>query len=179
MEELRTLYFTALKDVQWCQPENFDFSCSRSRRWLLEQGSLSRMLAEQCQSLSVDLLTNQNMAASELTAQESHKISDQSCWLREVILKGDDKAWVLGRTLIPESSLIDQQYDLSRQGDIPLGLTVFSAEDVRRDALEVGIANTPNGELLARRSRLWMNNKPMLVAELFLPDAPIYIKEKA
>ncbi|MCG6354273.1 chorismate lyase, partial [Vibrio alginolyticus] len=27
-------------------------------------------------------------------------------------------------------------------------------------------------------SRLWMNDKPMLVAELFLPDSLIYSKER-
>ena len=40
----------------------------------------------------------------------------------------------------------------------------------------VGWAETPDGKMLARRSRLWMNHKPMLVAELFLPTAPMYTK---
>ncbi|NMV42792.1 chorismate lyase, partial [Vibrio parahaemolyticus] len=30
---------------------------------------------------------------------------------------------------------------------------------------------------LARRSRLWMNHKPRLVAELFLSNSPVYAKE--
>ena len=70
-----------------------------------------------------------------------------------------------------------QEYDLARQGEIPLGLTVFSANDVKRDALQVGLVELDGKQLLARRSRLWMNHKPMLVAELFLPTAPIYAKE--
>ena len=70
-----------------------------------------------------------------------------------------------------------QQFDLTSQGEIPLGLTVFNAENVKRDALQVGWAETPDGQFLARRSRLWMNHKPMLVAELFLPTAPMYSKE--
>jgi chorismate--pyruvate lyase len=97
--------------------------------------------------------------------------------LRKVILKGDDTPWVLGRTLIPRVTLDDQHSDLSQQGNIPLGLTVFSAENVKRDALQVGWVIAGDERLLARRSRLWMNHKPMLVAELFLLTAPIYSKE--
>ncbi len=41
--------------------------------------------------------------------------------LREVVLCGDDCPWVVGRTLIPRTTLVDQQYDLAQQGDIPLG----------------------------------------------------------
>ncbi|MCC4785334.1 chorismate lyase, partial [Vibrio lentus] len=48
---------------------------------------------------------------------------------------------------------------------------------VKRDALQVGWVIAGDERLLARRSRLWMNHKPMLVAELFLPTSPIYSKE--
>ncbi|WP_227631617.1 chorismate lyase [Klebsiella pneumoniae] len=54
----------------------------------------------------------------------------------------------------------------------------FSADNVKRDALQVGWVETELGRLLARRSRLWMNNKPMLVTELFLATSPIYSKER-
>ncbi len=57
-------------------------------------------------------------------------------------------------------------------------MTVFGADKVMRDALQVGWVNTPDGRLLSRRSRLWMNDKPMLVAELFLSDSPVYSKEQ-
>ena len=94
-----------------------------------------------------------------------------------MVLKGDSCPWVLGRTLIPQSSIAGQPFNLEHQGETPLGLTVFSANDVKRDALKVGWAITKDGEFLARRSRLWINQKPMLVAELFLPSAPIYYED--
>lgn len=174
MDELRSLYFTALKNVSWQQPDCFSFEDNRSRQWLMESGSLSRLLAQECQTLSVNLLTNETVVAGKLSTQERGCLAAEDCLVREVILSGDDHEWVLGRTLIPLSSMQDQQHDLAKQGDIPLGLTVFSAENVKRDALEVGWAETPQGRLLARRSRLWMNHKPMLVAELFLPNSPMY-----
>lgn len=178
MDELKSLYLTALKSVTWQSPEHFSYRDEHSKRWLLESGSLSRLLAQKCSHLGVDLLNNSTVESDALTIDELNRLPAESCLLREVVLSGDASPWVIGRTLIPVSSLQGQQSDLARQGTIPLGLTVFSAEDVRRDGLELGWAKLPTGDLMARRSTLWMNHKPMLVAELFLPDAPIYTKEK-
>ncbi|MGF1722921.1 chorismate lyase [Vibrio kyushuensis] len=172
-----SLYLSALLQVNWQDPSDFDFPSQQSRSWLLELGSLSRLLERHCQALTVDLLHNRIVKAERLNEQEISLLSPEQCLLRKVVLKGDGIPWVLGRTLIPSSSIADQQHDLTEQGEIPLGLTVFSTNDVKRDALQVGWAETEQGRFLARRSRLWMNNKPMLVAELFLPASPIYVKE--
>jgi chorismate--pyruvate lyase len=177
MNQSTALYLSALRQVDWQEPDNFSFPNLRAKQWLLEQGSLSRLLASYCQTLSVDLLHNKIVKAERLNAEEIALLSNEACLLRKVVLKGDSEPWILGRTLIPQSSLGGQEYDLSQQGEIPLGLTVFSADNVKRDALQVGIAQTDDGAFLARRSRLWMNHKPMLVAELFLPNAPIYQQE--
>ncbi len=178
MDELKSLYLTALKSVTWQKPEHFSYRDESAKRWLLESGSLSRLLAERCHHLGVDLLHNDTIESGALTRDEQRRLPVETCLLREVVLSGDASPWVIGRTLIPISSLEGQQADLARQGTIPLGLTVFNAEDVHRDGLELGWATLPAGDLMARRSTLWMNHKPMLVAELFLPDAPIYTKEK-
>jgi len=143
----------------------------------MEQGSLSRKLGKCCQHLSVALLHNQVVERSIVQQDEQYLLSSSDCLLRKVILNGDDEPWVLGRTLIPRVTLEDKHSDLSQQGNVPLGLTVFSAENVERDALQVGWVIAGDERLLARRSRLWMNHKPMLVAELFLPTSPIYSKE--
>ncbi len=165
-------------NVDWQNTENFNFPSESAKQWLMEQGSLSRRLGACCQHLSVELLHNQTVEQENLKDDEKQLLSSLDCLLREVVLQGDGSPWVLGRTLIPRETLQDQPYDLSRQGEIPLGLTVFSADNVKRDALQVGWVESEQGLLLARRSRLWMNHKPMLVAELFLPTSPIYSKER-
>nr|WP_070962933.1 chorismate lyase [Vibrio sonorensis] len=169
MNDSTSLYLSALRKINWQEPDKFSFLSEYAKGWLLEQGSLSRLLSANCQKLTVDLLHNRTVKAERLNKAEIALLSEESCLLRKVVLKGDDTPWVLGRTLIPKSSLSGQSFDLTQQGNIPLGLTVFSTENVERDALQVGVVETPDGYLLARRSRLWMNNKPMLVAELFLP----------
>ncbi|KJY81654.1 chorismate--pyruvate lyase [Vibrio galatheae] len=179
MNQPTALYLSALRQVDWQQPDHFSFPTQSAKTWLLEQGSLSRLLESYCQTLSVDLLHNKVVREDKLNAQEIELLTKEACLLRKVVLKGDGESWVLGRTLIPHSSMLGQKYDLAQQGEIPLGLTVFSANNVKRDALQVGIVEVDGQRLLARRSRLWMNHKPMLVAELFLPTAPIYAKESA
>ncbi len=178
MNQPTSRYFTSLLEVEWQKPEQFEFPDEFSKHWLEEQGSLSRRLKLHCQALTVELLQNRIITANILKPDERQLLPAQDCLLREVVLHGDDNPWVIGRTLIPRTTLVDQPYDLVEQGDIPLGLTVFSADNVDRDSLQIGWVNLPQGRLLARRSRLWMNHKPMLVAELFLSHSPIYAKEK-
>ncbi len=178
MNQSISLYLTALGQVNWLAPEEFNFPNSNAKSWLLEQESLSHRLSAYCQSLTVDLQYNHWVDASSLTESESNLLNLEKCLLRKVILQGDGHSWVVGRTLIPQSSIDGQPHDLQQQGEVPLGVTVFSAEKVKRDALQVGWVETSDGRLLARRSRLWMNDKPMLVAELFLSNSPVYLREQ-
>lgn len=178
MNELISFYITALKQISWQDITQFEPSDEISLPWLQEKGSLSRRLKDNCEKLSVNLLKNIMIPAQSISIQEKERLSDSPCLLREVVLSGDDEEWLVARTLIPEASMEAESHNLIEQGEIPLGLTVFSTDNVYRDALEFGWAETPSGALIARRSRLWMNGKPMLVAELFLPGAPIYSKEK-
>ncbi len=177
MNQQYALYLEGIRKVKWQSPDDIELSNDLAKAWLTEQGSLSRRLEQHCRALSVSRMQQQMIAYGDLSESERNKLPQESCLQREVILCGDDQEWVLGRTLIPESARKNRQHDFSNQGDIPLGNTIFSTDNVRRDALEFGYVDVAGSHLLARRSRLWMDEKPMLVAELFLPDAPIYQKE--
>lgn len=166
--------FKSLNDIDWQRDDAFDFSASLDSSWLLEQGSLSRLFLQHCQKLSAHVVQNIRLEADQLTDFQRCMIGDEACLLREVVLAADDEAWLLGSTLIPISSLSDAQFDLAKQGTVPLGLTVFQAQEVKRNGLHLGMLDTDLGHLAARCSRLWMNDKPMLVTELFLPRSPIY-----
>lgn len=179
MNQSISLYLAALGQVDWLAPEEFVFPDLNAKSWLLEQESLSHRLSTHCRNLTVDLQYNHWVDAFSLTDSETFLLSQEKCLLRKVILQGDGNPWVVGRTLIPQSSMDSQPSDLEQQGEVPLGVTVFNAETVMRDALQVGWAEIGEQRLLARRSRLWMNEKPMLVAELFLCDSPVYSKEQS
>lgn len=182
MKQGYSAYFNYFTTLDWQSAADFQFSEQHDIQWLQEQGSLSQRFSLQCQHLVAEVVRNQLVSVNELTDFQKkmllqHQSHDQDCLIRDVILAADGVPWLLGSTIIPRSSLSDEQFDLSQQGEVPLGLTVFQAQQVARDQLHLSTVESPLGELAARSSRLWMNHKPMLVAELFLPPSPIYRKE--
>lgn len=171
-------YLHALSTANWQTLEQFVFPSPTAKEWLTEQGSLSRRIKQSCTSLSVELVSNHEHHMSQMTGEEIGMLSQEDSWLREVVLLGDNTPWVLGRTLMPVSTMKVGQFDLSQQGTIPLGVTVFSSANAKRDSLMVASVDINGSTLLARRSRLWMSESPCLVAELFLPESPVYAMEK-
>lgn len=105
MTELISFYIAELKKIDWQDIQTIEPSDEISFHWLLEKGSLSRRLEKICSKLSVTLLHNSMISSDQMTADEKGLLSDSRCLLREVVLTGDDKNWVIGRTLIPETSL--------------------------------------------------------------------------
>ena len=171
-------YLSLLEHVTWQKSEYFYFPNHLARQWLLESGSLSRLMKTHCRELSVDVLQNSWSDALSLTSTEKCLLfSPESYLLRQVLLSGDGVPWVLGHTLIAQSESYQLSDDVFRLGTHLLGDFVFQAQHVRRDELQVAEVKTEDGVLWARRSRLWMEHQPMLVTELFLPGAPVYSKE--
>lgn len=172
-------YLKILSQARWQSPDQFQSMSANVLQWLTEQGSLSHRLNAECDHLSVEVVSNTQSCADRITDEEIERLAHEDCWLREVVLLGDEQPWVIGRTLMSLSAMGQGDYDISQQGDTPLGVTVFSNADTKRDALEIAQINTSDGVLFARRSRLWVAGHPILVAELFLPHSPVYKMENA
>lgn len=170
-------YLKILRQTQWQSPDEFPHLNRHASQWLTEQGSLSHKLAEHCQHFSVEVVRNEASPLHTMSQEEMELLDHEPCWLREVVLSGDNQPWVIGRTLMSLESMDRSQYDISQQGTVPIGVTIFSSADTSRDALQVAQIATPEGDLFARRSRLWVKGHPILVAELFLPESPIYQQE--
>ncbi|CAH0527327.1 chorismate lyase [Vibrio hippocampi] len=170
-------YRKIINQAQWQTPEQFQFASEHVKQWLMEQGSLTHKLLQQCQNLTVDVVTNAQCQIADIAPSESELLEDTHCWLREVVLHGDSVPWLVGRTLMPVLGMEMGNYNLSHQGNTPLGETVFASQNTARDALELTQVTVDGMPLYARRSRIWVDQTPMLVTELFLPDAPIYIAE--
>ncbi|ODP99937.1 MULTISPECIES: chorismate lyase [Salinivibrio] len=177
MSDLNQTYLAALKQARWERPDIAALKRSQHGSWLLESHSMTARLKRHCQRFDVDVVNVYQLTPDKLTTDEVALIGHEACVVREVILKGDGHAWVCGRTLLPASTLEGQGGYLNALGAVPLGQHVFKQRASRRDAIEVAEVTMPTGGLQARRSRLWLHNRPMLVAELFLPDSPMYGKE--
>ena len=160
--------FCQLRAISWL-PEPVVLSAA-ALSWLAEQNSLTKRFMRHCQRLSVSV-QREEFILCEAIQEERHLLPLCSrYWLREVILSGDGQAWLAARTVIPESTLSGPEEKLRYSGNTPLGQALFSSPALTRDFIEYGQA----ASLWARRSRLCLSGKPLLLTELFLPDAPLY-----
>lgn len=158
-----------------------------TRGWLLDKGSLTRRVVRHCpQSFSVQVL-NQAWgvpSASECSALET--ALDATAWIREVELHCGRTPWVFARTLIPVTSMEGDIRRLADLGNRPLGEVLFSDPKARRGRVEVAellpshalfsaasahLDAAPRS-LWARRTLYYMEGRPLLVNEVFLPNLP-------
>jgi len=91
---------------------------------------------------------------------------------------------VFARTVIPASSLRGRLRRLSMLGTRPLGALLFADPGMRRDAPEIARIHPGHDIFLqavqhsrarpaaiwGRRSVFYLDNKPLLVSEIFLPE---------
>lgn len=177
MSNFNKLHMNALLKAVWVDSEEKSSLTPKERDWLTNLHSMTKRLSAHCETLRVEVLGLYNAKECVLSEKEQKVLGNQGGILRQVVIYGDNEPWLCARTMIPDSTLTGQERVIADLGTIPLGLHVFKEKNVRRDEIEIANVNVDEHHLLARRSCLWVNNKLLLVSELFLPQAPIYKKE--
>ena len=177
---------------QWQSPIEFDLS-KHLLTWLLETGSLTAKLKLHSQSFRVEVLGQKIESCDESEANGFIKVGDKVL-VREVILYCDNVPQVFARSLLPLSTLTDDEEQLAELGSQPLGQVLFNNPSLERKNLEIAcfdhnssvakLVNTlsSNGDdiskMWGRRSLFFIHNKPLMVAEVFLPGAFAYQQER-
>jgi chorismate--pyruvate lyase len=107
--------------------------------------------------------------------------------VRDVELCCDDSPWVFARTLIPISTLKGGAQRLAQLGEKPLGAVLFTDPRVIRGATQVArllpgqplyqaacnhLPTKPD-HLWGRRTLFYVEKRPLLVNEIFLPTLPM------
>lgn len=176
-------------DVNQCiLPDNL-------KSWLLDPNSLTARLKSHCQTFSVELLGQRIETCQESEAVASIPVGAQVL-VREVLLFCDDIPQVFARSLLPLSSLTGDEQALANLGNQSLGQVLFNNPSLERQSIEVSeftssssVANLAKllstsehcdnslDNLWGRRSIFILENKPLMVAEVFLPGAFAYQKE--
>lgn len=139
------------------------------RPWLSDTGSLTRLLQRASQGRFSVRIKRQHWAcpsASEAWALDMP--SRQRALIREVELCGAGEPWVFARTVIPASTLSGRHRALRQLGARSLGSKLFSDPGMRREPLQIAQLRAAGG-LWARRSLFYLDAKPLLVCEVFLP----------
>jgi len=165
VEKLVTERFRSL-NASDCPPEIYS--------WLVEPSSMTARLSAHCQKLEVAVLREGFITYQDFTPDERHAWGEgdnqRRFWLREVQLVAEGEPWLVGRTVIPETTLQGPEAALMALGNRPLGHHLFQSTSLSRDYLTAG---TVCG-LWARRSMLRLSQKPLLLTEIFLPASPLY-----
>lgn len=138
--------------------------------WLLEEDSMTRRFEQHCQKVTVELIRESFIHADEMAQEAEFLPADERFWLREIVLCGDGEPWLIGRTVVPESTLNGPELMLQNLGTRPLGRYLFASSTLSRDFIDPGQVE----DLWGRRSRLRLSGKPLMLTELFLPASPLY-----
>jgi len=156
------------------------------RDWLSDAGSLTERLLEASNGdLSVSVL-NQGLDVPSLSERQVLGLSDRRrAMVREVVLYGAGQPWVFARSVLPLTTLTGRLRKLRQLDNQPLGALLFKDPTMRREPVQVACINT-NGQALpsqiisadqsfwGRRSVFRLDQKPLLVAEFFLPTFKPY-----
>ncbi|MDX2505386.1 MAG: chorismate lyase [Gammaproteobacteria bacterium] len=161
----------------------------RIREWLLSSASLTLRIKNHCRvnhigNFSVRVLGQGMGIPSNDEVQRLKLKSRRYALIREVLLYCGETPVIFARTVIPVKTLTGAQRQLGHLGNRPLGEFLFSQPYLQRDAMEVAVLNHGHHlfdsailnihshpeQVWARRSIFRLQHKPLLVAEVFLPD---------
>lgn len=155
--------------------------------WLFNEDSLTRRLTRQSSDhFSVTPLQEswQQLRDDECAALGVAPGSDG--WVREVYLLGHQRPWVFARSVAARTALESSDLDLETLGTRSLGELLFSNPAFDRGALQVchyPAAWLPqeasHAGLWARRSCFSRGQLGVLVAEVFLPQFWLELKQQA
>jgi len=135
--------------------------------WLLDPGSLTRRLQQLSDGdFQVDVLEEHwARGSSAQLGIFAERYRSRVMWSRRVLLRGCGEPWVAAHTLIPVDSLRGELRRLVKLRDRPLGGFLFKYPELRRQVPQVA----PLGDYWGRRSMFYLHDKPVLVAEFYLP----------
>jgi chorismate--pyruvate lyase len=155
--------------------------------WLLDPSSLTARLSKRCQQFRVEVLGQEIQPCSIEESTTDIGVGEQVL-VREVLLYCDDVPQVFARSLLPLKSLTGEEQELAHLGNQSLGQVLFSKTDLIRKCIEISAFSSSSAvsklahqlklpfqkELWGRRSTFMLQGKPLMVAEVFLPNAFAY-----
>ena len=149
--------------------------------WVYETGSLTQRLRHRYgPTVSVKIL-HQGWQTPTLSERQRLALPPhRRAWVREVLLHTDRQPLILASTVIPITTLQTTHGSLTHLGTRPLGEVIFSYKNRQRLYLELssvrrthwknGLQKITGEQTWGRRIVYTLDNRPMIVAEWFLPQ---------
>lgn len=154
------------------------------RAWLSDRGSLTQRLRERCPAFRVTRLRQARGLPDDDERWPLRLPRRRLALLREVLLSCGETPLVFAHSVIPLAGLRGPWVGLAGLGHSPLGAALFANPLIRRQPLQYRrldvrhplyraatrhLAAAP-ATLWARRSLFALENRPILVTEVFLPE---------
>ncbi len=163
----------SLRQQDWLQlsPAPTSLLPRQWRNWVLDPGSLTKRLkALQCSPFSVAL---HHVGYGRATLSEAKALNiapRHQVYVREVTLMVAGIRVVRARSVIPRATLTGPERQLLHLGTKPLGEFLFTHPKMVRGPIQFKQGRIDHREAWARRSVFYLNDKPLLVSEVFLPE---------
>ncbi len=140
--------------------------------WVLDRGSLTKRLIKASNGDFRVRVVRQDWQVPELSEQLALGLRfREKALIREVELLCAEHVWVRARSVIPNATLTGKERQLASLGTRPLGAFLFSSRTMMRGALELNsYLDSEQGNIYGRRSVFFLQNKPLLVSEYFMPN---------
>ncbi len=150
------------------------------RPWLLDQTSLTEHLVRAGAGDFRVQVQRSCWGAPRTDERAALKMRDRErALLRETLLLVRGQPWVYARSVIPASTVTGDNRLLRSLGNRSLGSWLFQVPNMERDPFAVALLPPGNTlvsaelqqdtPLWGRRSRFVVNQRPLLVCEIFLP----------
>lgn len=151
------------------------------RDWLLDAGSLTQRLIKVSDGqFRVQVLCHDWQRPRFSEAKLLDIPPHQTAIVREVILMCREQPWVFARSVIPANSLNGHLRRLRKFSDSSLGELLFQDISMRRHPFELARIQGDSEQippqlrqpetLWGRRCRFELQDKPLMVSEIFLPS---------
>ncbi|MFT5426690.1 MAG: chorismate--pyruvate lyase [Gammaproteobacteria bacterium] len=174
-------------DIQWNKANLFGGMSLTGdlRACLLDTGSLIKHLEKfSPEKISLSLEAQSWKKPYPDESKILNLRSGGSCLLRETFLTCNAQPWVYARTIIPPRTLLGSRR-LAYWGNKPLGYYLFADKLTYRGKIEIAklktstipyppiynLAIEEDNVLWGRRSIFYIKEKPLLLTEIFLPEA--------
>ena len=146
------------------------------RHWVLDRGSLTKRLIDASKGDFKVKISRQNWALPSLDERKLLNLPlGQRALIREVSLMCSGVIWVKARSVIPLSTLTGSEKQLAKLGERPLGAFLFKSKTMKRGPLQIAsFRDKLNKNASARRSIFFLQDKPILVTEFFMPPVFSY-----
>ena len=150
--------------------------------WLIDDGSLTRKLVALSKDQFEVQVLRQEVATPGAAEANALKMTQQTpVMIREVVLKGRGRPWIFARSILPMTTMTGRLAGLRTLSNQPLGELLFQDPSMTREPLEAAclparILSVPaalaagDEPLWARRSVFFLDQKPLLVSEVFLSE---------